>query len=109
MELFTMRCPNCGADLEVENGIDSLYCKYCGTKILVSGQDKHTVRAKAVVNILDKIQQMDETERQYYEDHKEEIEARKRQEERRNNLQFLIGIGIILAVGLLCLLIPRIL
>lgn len=58
MEFVQMKCPNCGADLEVENSIDSFYCKYCGTKILVEGQSKHVVNAKAKLRMMDKLGDM---------------------------------------------------
>lgn len=30
MELKSLFCPNCGASLEVEDGLDTFFCKYCG-------------------------------------------------------------------------------
>lgn len=35
MELKTLSCPNCGANLEIEDGIDTFFCKYCGYKIIL--------------------------------------------------------------------------
>ena len=46
MELFKLKCPQCDADLEIENGIDSFYCKYCGCRLLLDGQSRHVVAAK---------------------------------------------------------------
>ena len=72
MELFTMRCPNCGADLEVENGIDSFYCKYCGTKVIATGQTDAAIRAKADIKLAEMVIKR---ERQ-----QQEHEERKRQQ-----------------------------
>lgn len=58
MEFVQMKCPNCNADLEIDEGIDSFYCKYCGTKILVEGQSKHVVNAKAKIHMMDKLGDM---------------------------------------------------
>lgn len=35
MKMYLMKCPNCGGQLEVDVGMESFYCKYCGTKIIV--------------------------------------------------------------------------
>lgn len=46
MNLKTLRCPNCDADLDVEDGLDTFFCKYCGHKILIEGQSKAAYDAK---------------------------------------------------------------
>lgn len=46
MEFVQLKCPNCTADLEIENEIDSFYCKYCGTKIMINGQSDSVINAK---------------------------------------------------------------
>ena len=46
MKLISLNCPNCGAELEVENGIDMFFCKYCGHKIMLSDQSDTVVEAK---------------------------------------------------------------
>ena len=35
MKMHSLKCPECGANLEVEKSLKVLYCKYCGHKILV--------------------------------------------------------------------------
>ena len=49
MELKTLSCPNCHANLEVEDGIDTFFCKYCGHKILLQGQGVAAYVAKVQV------------------------------------------------------------
>ena len=46
MELKSLFCPNCGANLEVEDGRDTFFCKYYGYKILFQGQSKAVYEAK---------------------------------------------------------------
>ncbi len=46
MNYISLKCPGCDADLEIENGIDTFYCRYCGKKIVVDGQSKDTLNAK---------------------------------------------------------------
>ncbi len=41
MEIKTLKCPNCGANLDVENGIDTFFCKYCGNRIVIEKSDAY--------------------------------------------------------------------
>lgn len=56
-EMKILKCPNCNAALEIENGLDTFYCKYCGYKILLNGQSKAAYRAKT------RIKEMEHDER----------------------------------------------
>ena len=49
MKMIVLHCPNCGGNLEIEDGIDTFFCKYCGYKIILEGQDPSAIQAK--VNI----------------------------------------------------------
>lgn len=49
MEVHQLKCPNCNANLEVEDNLDTFYCKYCEAKLLVTGQDSSTIRAKVEI------------------------------------------------------------
>ena len=35
MKLYTTKCPHCGGNLDVEDGMEAFFCKFCGTKIIV--------------------------------------------------------------------------
>ena len=67
MELKSLNCPNCGANLDVENGLDTFYCKYCGYKIVIDGQSDAAYDAKV------KIKDME---------HKERLEDKKNEQEK---------------------------
>ena len=58
MEMHVLKCPHCNADLKIEDGINTFYCQYCGTKIILHGQSDEEIKAKA--------------EEAYYEKHPEE-------------------------------------
>ena len=49
MNILQIKCPSCGATLEAENNIDTFFCKYCGTKIIVADQNEETIKAKAKI------------------------------------------------------------
>lgn len=44
INLFSMKCPDCGAELSVERDREFLFCQYCGAKILVNDENTFTVR-----------------------------------------------------------------
>ena len=91
MEFVQMKCPNCNADLEVENGLDSFYCRYCGTKIILSGQSSAAYAAKTVSQIANRLLDQRETAR----------EEKRRSEEQNNKdaMKVLIGIAIFIAAA----------
>lgn len=35
MKLISLKCPECKADLNIEEGRKMCYCQYCGTRILI--------------------------------------------------------------------------
>ena len=93
MEFVQMKCPNCNADLDIDEGIDSFYCKYCGTKILVNGQSKHVVNAKAKIRMMDKLGDMQK------ELHRAQAErARRKAEEAKKVLPWLLGIFLFVII-----------
>lgn len=74
MEVLKMHCPSCGASVDVQNGIDTFYCSHCGTKLLVSGQDKDTLNAKVTLRIAEKkldLEYEDKERQRQYEFEKE--------------------------------------
>lgn len=53
MKFIDLRCPNCNATLEIEDTLDTCYCKYCGTKIMITEQDKDVLNAKIRIHEID--------------------------------------------------------
>lgn len=41
MRLVNMTCPNCGAQLQIDADRTQVYCKYCGTKLLMQDDVHH--------------------------------------------------------------------
>jgi len=39
-----LTCPKCGATLSVASGRDTLFCEYCGAKILLNDENTYTIR-----------------------------------------------------------------
>ena len=38
MKLITLRCTNCGADLQIDSERKEAYCTFCGTKLFVDDE-----------------------------------------------------------------------
>ena len=98
MELKSLHCPNCGAPLEIEDGLDTFFCKYCGNKILLEGQTKAAYKAKAHIKYMEHEERLQD-KRYSHERFKMEFE----QKDQRKTL--LIVFSILGAVMALCLLI----
>ena len=46
MELKSLHCPNCGGLLDVEDGLDVFFCKYCGYKVVLTGLSDEAYKSK---------------------------------------------------------------
>lgn len=44
IQLVSFKCPECGANLPVEEGRKEMFCSYCGTKIVISNDNEHVYR-----------------------------------------------------------------
>ena len=97
MELKSLFCPNCGASLEVEDGLDTFFCKYCGYKILLQGQSKAAYDAKV------RVKHMEHKERlQDKQDAQERYRMEFKQKDERRTLAIVFGIfGAIIAMCLI--------
>ena len=42
--LFELKCPSCNANLDYEEGMTFIFCKYCGTRILLDDTNNYTVK-----------------------------------------------------------------
>lgn len=98
MELKSLHCPNCGAILDVEDGLDTFFCKYCGHKILLEGQSKAAYEAKVRVNHMEHEERMQDKQ-----DSHERFQMEFEQKDQRKTL--LIVFSIFGAIIALCLII----
>ena len=97
MELKSLFCPNCGASLEVEDGLDTFFCKYCGYKILLQGQSKAAYDAKVRVTHMEHKERLQEKR-----DAQERYRMEFKQKDERRTLAIVFGIfGAIIAMCLI--------
>ena len=100
MKLISLTCPNCGASLEAQKGMDSFFCMYCGAKVLVDEQadvKKSRIRAKSFNTYLEYRER--QTERKI-EERKRKEEAERIQQEKNDRFlkRFLIGFAIFMII-----------
>lgn len=44
VKLVSVKCPQCGASLDIDEGRNHVFCSYCGTKILVDNDNEYIYR-----------------------------------------------------------------
>ena len=93
--LVQMKCPSCGANLEVEEDREFVFCQYCGTKILINDENKFTYR-----HIDDAEIKRAETE-QYVRLKQLEMEEKKRIDNKNATKTKIVISLILLTVGIL--------
>lgn len=96
MTMNVVKCPQCGANLSIEEGRENVFCSYCGAQILLTNENEHTYRKIDEAELkraeTDRMVRMKELEMAEKEDEKS-------QERRKGTYLFaliLAGIGFIL-------------
>lgn len=41
LSFYSVKCPECGANLTVEEGRQKMFCSYCGAQILINNENEH--------------------------------------------------------------------
>ena len=44
INLVSLKCPECGAQLEIKDNRSHIFCMYCGTRILINNENEYIVR-----------------------------------------------------------------
>ncbi len=44
VQFISVKCPNCNANLQVEEGRTFAYCSYCGSKVMIHNENEHIYR-----------------------------------------------------------------
>lgn len=104
MKIISLKCPECGADIDIEEGHRQCFCKYCGTKILIDdGNSTYTYRkvdeARIKEDEVEKAIRLKELELELYD--KKSKEDKKRMGRKRMNSITLIVVIIALALLLI--------
>lgn len=90
MNTYTLKCPNCDGNLEVEDSLDTFFCQYCGYKIIIDGQSDAAYRAKVRIKGMEHDEQMADKK---YKHERYKIDQKNKHEHSK------IKVGIIIAVA----------
>lgn len=44
IKFISIKCPECGAELQIEDGRDYAFCTYCGARVMISNDNEQIVR-----------------------------------------------------------------
>ena len=90
ISLISVKCPDCGATLNIEEGRTQVFCSYCGANVLVRNENEHVFRhideagiARAEVDREVQLKQLEM--------------AQEKQQEARRNRSVRIGLGVLAA------------
>ena len=91
MKVNSLKCPECGAYLEIEEGRTSFYCQYCGCQLFLDNEKlEYTINKNININ---------RTSRRI-DDAKILREEYKEKKDKRDTTVGLIALGILLAIPL---------
>ena len=95
MKLITLKCPQCDAILEVQDGIDTFFCMYCGNKIMLEGMSEVAYHSKT------KIKEMEHKERIVDKQNEQERFKLKMEveETKRNDKYVIFSLLLLLFIG----------
>ena len=94
-KLVSMKCPECNAALNVEEGRKQIFCSYCGTKIIIDNDNEYVYRHIDEAKI-----KRVETE-QLLRLREMELEEKERDRSRKSKRISYIVAGVLFLVGLL--------
>ena len=44
IKMVSVRCPDCGASLDIEEGRRQIFCSYCGSKVIIQNDNEYIYR-----------------------------------------------------------------
>lgn len=94
LKIVSLNCPNCSGELEVEDGLDTFFCKYCGSKIMLEGQSDAAYRAKTKVKGMEHDERMADKK---YAHERYKIEQETKSEKSKVKRTILIVVAIVIA------------
>ncbi|MCQ2425801.1 MAG: hypothetical protein MJ070_06615 [Lachnospiraceae bacterium] len=102
VKFISVKCPECGSALDVEEGKKQIFCSFCGTKVMIQNENEYVYRKIDEAEIKAKEAEMKATEAKYlYKLKQLELEEKSR-ETKKMLLFVLIGICVVLAaVGII--------
>lgn len=95
MKLHALKCPNCDASIEIEDGIDTFFCKYCGYKIYLDGMSDASINAKVQIKGMAHQEKMKTMQ---YEQERYKITKKEQRKTKEANRNVIYTVAIVAAV-----------
>lgn len=99
MNIISIKCPDCGASLEVDENREMVFCSYCGAKIVLQNENEHIERK------IDQARVEQEKTNRLIVEHQIEMEkqeAAREEEHRQRNMMIWGGVtGVLLLIGII--------
>lgn len=100
IRLLTVKCPNCGQTLSIENNRTQAFCTYCGSKVLIHNENEYILRTIDEAHI-----QQAETDRLIK---LKELELEEKRLTQQSTLRkILMSIWLIVSIAILLIVIVR--
>ena len=99
VKFISVKCPECGANLDIEEDRKTVYCSYCGRKILLHNENEHVYRYIDEAEIKQaeaRLREVALAEKQYADAEKKLAEAKRKDALKLKVLLGLMAIGVIL-------------
>lgn len=104
-KLISIKCPHCGANLNVDDGQDTFYCQFCGTKIFLDELSDAAYDAKTKVKNMQHQETM--ADKKYdYKKFKIDSKFSERSQEFKHQILLLLIPILILALGQIAIIGP---
>ena len=98
IRFIAVKCPQCEADLSIEEGRPFAFCTYCGTKVIIKDENEHIYR-----NIDEARIKESETERIVRLRELELEEKEKTHERKTKMISYGIALAFVLIGSLICI------
>ena len=95
MNLVSVKCPSCGATLNIDNGIDTCFCTYCGSKIFLNDLQPENINARVRMKELQHEEIMADKEQHH------EILVHELKQKKHKRVLLGLGIAIIACLALI--------
>ena len=107
MKMISLKCPHCNANLEVQDSIDSFFCMYCGSKVMIEGMSKDAYKAKVKIKALEFLDRASDKRNEQKRFILNNLNEERRRQDKSTN-QALLGMGIFILLIFGLVLVPGI-
>ncbi len=95
LQFISVKCPDCGAELSIDNSREFAFCSYCGAKVMVHNENEHIYRntdeARIKESETDRIVKLKQLE----------MEEKSNVSRKYMIIAWLAAIGILLLIGII--------